>query len=211
MTTQSLLSPKLNPEDLQLATTLKLGVMASGSGSNFEALAQAIAQQRLNAQIQVLVYNQPQATVQERAKRLKIPAVLINHRDFKKDRQAFDQAIVSLLKAYQVEWVIMAGWMRIVTPVLLNAFPNRVINIHPSLLPSFKGVQAVEQALSAGVKVTGCTVHLASTEVDSGPIIMQAAVPVIPGDTPDTLHARIQIQEHQIFPQAIALAAKLYG
>jgi phosphoribosylglycinamide formyltransferase-1 len=105
----------------------------------------------------------------------------------------------------------MAGWMRIVTPVLLNAFPNHVLNIHPSLLPSFKGINAVEQALEAGVKVTGCTVHIASDQVDSGPILIQAAVPILEDDTPETLHARIQIQEHKIFPQAIILAAKKYA
>jgi phosphoribosylglycinamide formyltransferase-1 len=120
-----------------------------------------------------------------------------------------DQAIATTLKDYGVDWVIMAGWMRIVTPVLLTAFPQRVINIHPSLLPSFRGVRAVEQALAAGVKVTGCTVHYASAEVDSGPIIAQAVVPILPDDTSDSLHARIQVQEHQIFPRAIALAAYL--
>ena len=102
----------------------------------------------------------------------------------------------------------MAGWMRIITPVLLNAFAERVINIHPSLLPSFWGIRAIEQALAAGVKVTGCTVHFASLEVDSGPIIAQAVVPVLPNDTPETLHARIQIQEHKIFPMAIAIASQ---
>ena len=100
--------------------------------------------------------------------------------------------------------------MRIVTPVLLEAFPNHVINIHTSLLPSFKGIKAVEQALQAGVKITGCTVHLASLEVDSGPILLQAAVPILANDTPETLHNRIQIQEHKIFPLGIALASKLY-
>jgi phosphoribosylglycinamide formyltransferase-1 len=101
--------------------------------------------------------------------------------------------------------------MRIVTPVLIEAFSHRVINIHPSLLPSFRGVRAVEQALEAGVKITGCTVHIATLEVDSGPILIQAAVPILPDDTPETLHARIQVQEHKIFPQAIALAAKRFG
>jgi phosphoribosylglycinamide formyltransferase-1 len=101
----------------------------------------------------------------------------------------------------------MAGWMRIVTPVLIDAFPDQIINIHPSLLPSFRGVRAVEQALTAGVKITGCTVHLVAPEVDSGTILLQAAVPVFSHDTPETLHARIQVQEHRILPQAIALAA----
>lgn len=101
----------------------------------------------------------------------------------------------------------MAGWMRVVTQVLIEAFPNRIINIHPSLLPSFPGIRAIEQALKAGVKITGCTVHLVTLEVDNGPIIMQAAVPILPEDTPETLHARVQIQEHEILPRAIALAA----
>ncbi|MGB3207930.1 MAG: phosphoribosylglycinamide formyltransferase, partial [Crinalium sp.] len=111
---------------------------------------------------------------------------------------------------FNVEWVIMAGWMRLITQVLLDNFPNQVINIHPSLLPSFKGVRAVEQALKAGVKIAGCSVHLVSLEVDSGPILMQSAVPVLPNDTHETLHARIQLEEHRILPQAIALAAQKY-
>jgi phosphoribosylglycinamide formyltransferase-1 len=115
---------------------------------------------------------------------------------------------VETLRQRGADWVIMAGWMRIVTPVLLDAFPRRVLNIHPSLLPSFRGVGAVEQALSAGVKVTGCTVHYAVPDVDSGPILAQAAVPILPGDTPESLHARVQVQEHQIFPLGIALAAQ---
>jgi phosphoribosylglycinamide formyltransferase-1 len=101
----------------------------------------------------------------------------------------------------------MAGWMRLVTPVLIHAFPDKIINIHPSLLPSFKGIRAIEQALEADVKITGCTVHLVRLEMDSGPILIQSAVPVLPGDTSETLHARIQVQEHRILPQGIALAA----
>jgi phosphoribosylglycinamide formyltransferase-1 len=129
---------------------------------------------------------------------------LLNHRDYK-NRQKFDHKVVQTLQQYDVEFVIMAGWMRLVTQVLIDAFPNRMINIHPSLLPSFKGVQAVEQALVAKVKITGCTVHLVSLEVDSGEILIQAAVPVLPDDTSETLHARIQIQEHRILPIAISL------
>jgi phosphoribosylglycinamide formyltransferase-1 len=180
--------------------------MASGSGSNFEAIAQAIRDRRLNAQIQVVIYNNPEAKVVERAKRFNVPAVLLNHRDFE-SREELDRAIVKTLKHHNIEWLVMAGWMRIVTPVLLNAFPGRVLNIHPSLLPSFKGNRAVEQALAAGVKITGCTVHLVVPEVDSGEIIMQAAVPVLPSDTAETLQNRIHIQEHVVYPCAIALAA----
>ncbi len=189
---------------------LALGVLASGSGSNFEAIATAIAAGQLQAEIRVLVYNNPEARVAARAARWGVPAVLVNHRQFRQ-RQDCDRAIVAILNQYQVEWVVMAGWLRIVTAELLEAFPHRVLNIHPSLLPSFPGLHALDQALAAGVKITGCTVHLASLAVDSGPILMQAAVPIQPDDTPEQLHARVQVQEHRIFPAAIALAAHQAG
>lgn len=179
--------------------------MASGNGSNFEAVAQAIKNGQLNAQIQVLIYNNPDAYAAVRADNWKIKSVLINHRDYK-HREELDKQIVQTLHQHGVEWVIMAGWMRLVTQILIDAFPQKIINIHPSLLPSFKGVRAIEQAIEAKVKITGCTVHLVSLEMDSGKILMQAAVPVLPDDTSDTLHARIQIQEHRILPPAIALA-----
>ena len=203
---KTLVSPNLSPLKLKLDAPLPLGIMASGSGSNFEAIAQAIANGKLNAEIKVLIYNNPDAKVRSRGEKYNIPTILINHRDYNQ-REDLDRAIVSTLKNYGVKWVIMAGWMRVVTQVLLDGFPHRVINIHPSLLPSFKGIRAIEQALAAKVKITGCTVHLVSLEVDSGEILMQSAVPVLSDDTPDTLHARIQIQEHIILPQAIALAA----
>jgi len=202
------LEETLSLADIPLEETLSLGVMASGSGSNFAVLAAAIAKKQLNAQISVLIYNNPDAKVKEKADHYNIPAVFLDHRQFK-PREELDRALVKTFQEYGVKWVIMAGWMRIVTPVLLDAFPDRVINIHPSLLPSFKGVRAVEQALAAGVKVTGCTVHIARAEVDSGPILMQAVVPILPDDTEASLHERIQVQEHRIFPVAIALAAKL--
>lgn len=181
---------------------LKVGVLASGSGSNFGAIAAAAAQGHLPIQLQLLIYNNPQATVVERAATWGVPTQLLDHRSFAQ-REALDQAIVDAFRAADVEWVVMAGWMRIVTPVLIEAFPGKILNIHPSLLPSFKGVKAVEQALAAGVKITGCTVHLVVPEVDSGPILCQAAVPILAGDTPETLHARIQVQEHRILQQAI--------
>ena len=171
-----------------------------------EAIARAIADDELNANIQVLIYNQPNAGVAARANRLDIPAVLLNHRAFE-SREALDEQIIQTLQKYEVEWVIMAGWMRRVTQVLINAFPNRILNIHPSLLPSFPGMRAVEQALAAGVKLSGCTVHFVELAVDSGPIVIQAAVPVLASDTSETLQARIRQQEHRIFPAAIALAA----
>ncbi|MFM7574436.1 MAG: phosphoribosylglycinamide formyltransferase [Snowella sp.] len=206
-TLPSFIFPDLSLSHIPLKNPPKLGFMASGSGTNFAAIAESIQSNKLNAKIEVLIYNNPKAKVQEQAEKYHIPRVLINHRDFA-SREALDEAIVATFKKYGVEWVIMAGWMRIITPVLLNAFSERVINIHPSLLPSFRGIRAIEQALAAGVKVTGCTVHFASLEVDSGPIIAQAVVPVLPNDTAETLHARIQIQEHKIFPMAIAIAAQ---
>lgn len=204
-----LVSPSLSATDLQLSEPLKLGIMASGSGTNFEAVVQAIEAGKLKADIKVLIYNNREAKVRSRAEKWQIPAILLDHRDYKQ-REALDRAIVDTFKEYGVEWIVMAGWMRVVTSVLLDAFPNRVINIHPSLLPSFKGIRAVEQALQAGVKIAGCTVHLVTSEVDSGQILVQAAVPVLPNDTAETLHARIQVQEHKILPQAIAIAAKQY-
>lgn len=200
-----LISPSLTQEQLHIEKTVKLGVMASGSGSNFEAIAQAINEGRLNAKIEVLIYNNPHGKVKERADRLNIPTVLLNHRDYK-TRKALDQAIVEVCQAHGVEWVVMAGWMRIITQELLNAYPQKVINIHPSILPSFKGIDAVEQALSARVKVTGCTVHLVDLEVDSGEILIQAVVPILPDDTADSLHDRIQIQEHRIIVEGISIA-----
>ncbi len=198
------------PEPKHTSEPLRLGVMASGSGSNFEALAQSIANQDLNAQIQVMVYNVPEAKVATRADRLGVSKVLLNHREFA-SREALDTAIIETFQQHQVDWVIMAGWMRVVTQVLIDAYPLRIINIHPSLLPSFPGVRAVEQALAAGVKITGCTAHFLELKVDSGPIIAQSAVPVLPNDTAETLHARIQVQEHRILPRAIALAAQYHG
>lgn len=193
-------------KNADISEPLKLGILASGSGSNFEVIAQAIQNQQLNAQVQVLIYNNPGAKAAARAEKYGIPSVMLNHRDYKK-REELDTEIVKTFQEYDVKWVIMAGWMRIVTKVLLDAFPDQVINIHPSLLPSFPGISAVEQALAAKVKITGCTVHIAHLEVDSGPILMQAAVPVLPDDTAETLHARIQVQEHKIMVGAIALIA----
>jgi len=211
----SLISPEIGKSSLakpskriaQDHPPLKLGILASGSGSNFEVIARATQNQQLNAQIPVLIYNNPEAKAAARAEKYGIPSILLNHRDCT-SREELDTKIVETFQEYDVEWVVMAGWMRIVTKVLLDAFPDRVINIHPSLLPSFPGIRAVEQALAAKVKITGCTVHIARLEVDSGPILMQAAVPVLPEDTPETLHARIQVQEHKIMLGAIALIAE---
>ncbi|ANV89165.1 phosphoribosylglycinamide formyltransferase [Picosynechococcus sp. PCC 8807] len=206
----ALISPPVTLADVPLSRPVKLGVLASGSGSNYGAIAKAMIAKELNAEIPILIYNNPKAKVLERAEKFGTKTQLINHRDFA-SREACDQATLEVLRSHGVEWVIMAGWMRIVTDVLLTGYENRILNIHPSLLPSFKGIRAVEQALAAGVKVTGCSVHFASPEVDSGEIIMQAVVPILADDTPETLHARIQVQEHRIFPAAIALAVSQYS
>jgi len=208
MSLLSLISP--SSDEIAPHEHLNLGIMASGNGSNFEAIAQAIEKKILNASVKLVVYNNSDAKVQERAKNWGIKSLLLDHRHYS-SREELDQAIVETFRVHHVDWIVMAGWMRIVTKVLLNSYPNRVINIHPSLLPSFKGLHAVDKALAAKIKITGCSVHLASLEVDSGPIIMQAAVPILAGDTAESLHTRIQIQEHNILPAAIALASSLYS
>lgn len=204
----------MSPDSTAIATSnghppagepARLGIMASGSGSNFEAISRAIEAGKLNAQIVGVVYNNPDAKVAERAARLGIPAQLLDHRAFD-SREALDEAISTVFKERGADWIVMAGWMRRVTQTLLSAFPQRVLNIHPSLLPSFPGIRAVEQALAAGVKIAGCSVHYVELVVDSGPLIAQAAVPVLADDTVETLQARIQVQEHQLFPLAIAIA-----
>jgi phosphoribosylglycinamide formyltransferase 1 len=204
--TPSLVSP-LPTTAMAALPPLILGVMASGSGSNFEAVARSIEQGQLNAQIAVLIHNKPGIKAIDRAQQRGIPTVFLDRRDYP-TREDLDRAIVSTLQAHQVECVVMAGWMLVVTQVLIDAFPDRTINIHPSLLPSFRGIRAIEQALAAQVKITGCTVHLVSLEVDAGPILVQAAVPVLPNDTAETLHARVQVQEHSILPQAIDILAR---
>ncbi|WOD40709.1 phosphoribosylglycinamide formyltransferase [Nodosilinea sp. E11] len=205
-TATAIIAPPLPTVWPQFGQPLQLGVMASGNGSNLEAIAQAIHRGDLHAEIRAVIYNNPGAKVADRARRLGLPTVLLNHRQYP-SREALDKEIVETLRRHGVEWVIMAGWMRCVTSVLIDAFPRQVLNIHPSLLPSFPGLRAVDQALAAGVKLAGCTVHHVELAVDSGPVIMQAAVPVEPDDSTETLQARIQQQEHVIYPAAIALAA----
>ncbi|MDX2270459.1 MAG: phosphoribosylglycinamide formyltransferase [Cyanobacteriota bacterium] len=182
----------------------RLAILASGSGTNFEAVAQAINEQKLMAEIAVMITNNPQAKVIERAEGRGIPWILLDHRHFP-EREMLDQAIVEVCRSHAVDWIIMAGWMRRVTSVLIDAFPQKILNIHPSLLPSFPGIRAIEQALAYGVKITGCTVHFVTLEVDQGPIIAQAAVPVFATDTPEILHQRIQPEEHRILVEAIQL------
>ena len=181
-------------------------MMASGAGSNFEGLVEACRSKLLGGEVVLLVVNNPGCGAEQRAARLQVPCQRINHRDHA-SRESLDNALIAAFRQARVDLVVMAGWMRIVTPLLVNAYPDRLINIHPSLLPSFRGVDAVGQALAAGVQVTGCTAHLVRPEVDAGPVLVQAAVPVLAGDDHESLSARIQQQEHRILPLAVALAA----
>ena len=183
-------------------TPLRIGVMASGNGSNFEALAQAIDAGILAAEIRLLVVNNPGCGAQQRAQRLGIPCTVLDHRVLR-ERERLDQALVDCFRSAAVEVIVMAGWMRIVTPVLINGFADRLVNIHPSLLPSFKGLDGIGQALAAGVKITGCSVHLVTAELDGGPILAQAAVPVEERDTHTSLSERVHQAEHRLLPEAI--------
>ena len=200
----------LPPAAAGTSPPLRLGVMASGNGSNFEALVQACRDGTLAAEVTVLVVNNPGCGAVERAERLGVPVQVHDHR-LHNSREALDRALIASFREAGVELVVMAGWMRIVTQELIDAYPDRLINIHPSLLPSFRGARAIEQALDAGVRLTGCTAHLVSLEVDTGPILVQAAVPVDAGDTAKSLAARIHAQEHRILPLAVQLAAERLG
>jgi phosphoribosylglycinamide formyltransferase-1 len=184
--------------------TVKIGVLASGSGSNLQALLDADLGP---ARVEVVVVNVAGAKALERARAAGVDAVFIDHRGHG-SREAFDQAMVDVLRAHAVEWVVLAGFMRLVTPVFLGAFEDRVLNIHPALLPAFPGVKAQAQALAAGVKLTGCTVHLVDAGMDTGPILAQVAVPVLPGDDEAKLSQRILHQEHRVLPRVVRALAE---
>ena len=190
---------------------LRLGVLASGRGTNLQAIIDAIEAGTLDALIAVVVSNKKEAQALERARRHKLTGVFLDSKPFAHEtnsREAYDRAILDVLKKHDVELIALAGYMRIVTPVLIGAYPNRIMNIHPSLLPAFPGLEVQEKAVDWGVKIAGCTVHFVTEGVDEGPIIIQAAVPVLQGDTADTLSARILTQEHRIYPRAIQLYAE---
>ena len=184
---------------------LKIGVLVSGSGTNFQAIADAAAE-GLPIEIAHVVSSRPDAYGIERAKALGLPVLVLN-REVYADPNAADQMIVDTLNASGVEYVVMAGYMRMVTSVLLDAFPNRILNLHPALLPSFKGAHAIQDAFEAGVKVTGVTVHFANEEYDKGPIIAQRAVTVRETDTVESLEERIHDVEHEIYPQVLGWIA----
>jgi phosphoribosylglycinamide formyltransferase-1 len=186
---------------------MRLGLLASGSGSNLKALLDACAHRSLPAQVAVVISNVAGARALSRAEEAGVPALLLPH-GAHPSRDAYDAELVSVLRRHQVDLVCLAGFMRIITPVLLSAFQNRILKIHPALLPAFPGMHAVRQALKAGVRVSGCTVHIVDEGTDTGPIVIQAAVPVLDGDTEETLAARILTQEHRIYPRAVELFAQ---
>jgi len=186
---------------------VNLGVLVSGSGSNLQAIIDNIEAGRVDAKIKVVVSNVSDVYALERARKHGISSVIIRHKEFK-TREEFDQRLVEILKAYQVELVVLAGFMRIITPVLLRAFPMKVMNIHPALLPAFPGTHVWQTEVDSGVKFAGCTVHFVDEGTDTGPIIIQAVVPVYDDDTGDALNARILKQEHKIYSRAIQLYAE---
>ncbi len=190
---------------------VRLGILASGRGSNLQAVIDAIENGSLSARVAVVISNKRDAEALERARRHGAPDVFVDPKPFTgqpEGREAYDQALLAVLHKHDVELVLLAGYMKIVTPVFIKAYPDRMMNIHPSLLPSFPGLDVQQKALDWGVKVAGCTVHFVTDKVDEGPIIMQAAVPVLDGDTAETLSARILAQEHRIYPKAVQLFAE---
>jgi len=180
----------------------RIAVFASGSGSNFQAIADAVRAGRLDVRIELLVCDRPQAKVVERAQEAGVPVHTFRPKEYP-SREAYEQEILELLQNKQVDLVVLAGYMRILTPVLVNAYWGRMINIHPSLLPSFPGLHAVRQALEHGVKVTGITVHIVDGGLDSGPILAQRALEILPEDTEESLSERIHPMEHELLPEVI--------
>jgi phosphoribosylglycinamide formyltransferase-1 len=185
-----------------LAANRRLGVLISGRGSNLQALIDAIATGRLRAEMAVVISNVPQAAGLARARQAGIEPLVMPHRDWPK-RADYDMALVEALAARDVNLVCLAGFMRLLGPTFIAAFPNRILNVHPSLLPAFPGLDAQGQALAYGVTIAGATVHFVTAELDAGPIILQAAVPVLPFDTAESLAARILVEEHRIYPEAV--------
>ncbi len=181
-----------------------IGVLISGSGTNLQSIIDAIEAKELDAKIQVVLSNRIDAYGLVRAKKHGIPVEVLDHKRFS-SREAFDQAVVDILRAREVELVVLAGFMRLLSPVFVAAYSNRIMNIHPALLPAFPGLHVQKKAVEHGVRFSGCTVHFVNEECDEGPIIIQAVVPVFPEDTEESLASRILEQEHRIYPRAIQL------
>lgn len=187
-----------------MARQVSLGVLISGGGTNLQAIIDAIEAKKLAAKIEIVFSNKADAYGLVRAKKHELPTAVLDHKAFL-SREAYDQTVVDLLRARGVELVVLAGFMRLLSPVFVKAYSNRIMNIHPALLPSFPGLNVQKKAVEHGVRFSGCTVHFVNEECDEGPIIIQAVVPVFPDDTEASLAARILKQEHQIYPRAIQL------
>lgn len=190
---------------------LRVAVLASGRGSNLQAIIDAIEAGQVQAKIVAVISNKKEAVALERARKHGLPDLFIDPKPFAgrpDSRDAYDRALLEVLEKNDVELVLLAGYMKIVTAVLVNAYANRMMNIHPSLLPSFPGLEVQKKAIDWGCKLAGCTVHFVTEGVDEGPIIIQAAVPILDQDTPDTLAARILEQEHTVYPRAVQLFAE---
>ncbi len=187
-----------------MARKIPLGILISGNGSNFQAIIDAIEKKRLDAEVRVVVSNREGAYGLVRAQKHGVPTEIVDHRKFP-SREAFDQHLIERFKDRQVELVVLAGFMRLLSADFVHAFSNRIMNIHPALLPAFPGLHVQRQAVEAGVRFSGCTVHFVNEECDQGPIIIQAVVPVFPDDSEESLSARILKEEHRIYPKAIQL------
>jgi phosphoribosylglycinamide formyltransferase-1 len=190
-----------------MAKPVPIGVLISGSGTNLQAIIDAIATQKLDANIEVVLSNKADAYGLARAQNQGIRTEVLDHKAFA-SREAYDQAVVDLLRGRGVELVVLAGFMRLLSPVFIKAYSNRIMNIHPALLPSFPGLHVQKKALDHGVRFAGCTVHFVNEDCDEGPIIIQAVVPVFPDESEEQLAARILKQEHRIYPRAIQLYAE---
>lgn len=191
----------------KMSEILKLGILISGSGSNLQSIIDNIEKGLLKAEIRIVISNNPQAFGITRAQKHGLPVAVLKHEDFK-SREDFDAELIKILKSDGVELIVLAGFMRILTSAFIKTFPQKIINIHPALLPSFPGTHGQRDAFEYGVKFSGCTVHFVDEKVDSGPIIIQSVVPVYSDDTAEALAARILKEEHRIYPQAIQFFAE---
>jgi len=190
-----------------VGSMMRIGVLVSGSGSNLQSIMDACERSEIDARVCVVISNVPHAYALERARQKGLPSVVVPHADYP-DRASYDRKLVDILTEYRVDLVALAGFMRVLTPGFLRAFSGRVMNIHPALLPSFPGLDVRQKAIDYGVRFSGCTVHFVDEGVDTGPIIIQAVVPVYPDDTEEALKERILKLEHKIYPKAIQLFAQ---
>src|ERR671925_872934 len=195
---------RFGPKRTVMARPVSIGVLISGSGTNLQSIIDAVEAKKLDAKIQLVLSNKADAYGLVRAQKHGIPTEVLDHKSFS-NREAYDQTVVDLLRGRGVELVVLAGFMRLLSPVFVKAYSNRIMNIHPALLPAFPGLHVQKKALEHGVRFSGCTVHFVNESCDEGPIIIQAVVPVFPDDTEESLSARILKQEHRIYPRAIQL------